>query len=267
MQKQLKSSRSLLNDLVGFWRASLLGPPILGFMAISLLAQPVGAQPTPPLEFLFDEAVYDGAANQPPDPLSGDYWLRAIISEVDSDTVGISLKANLKAIPEAFIESVAFNLDPFVVGTNLQCAAAPGICTGAPSANPGPSEWGFNFDEDGVNLPNQADGFDFEILLPRANSADRLTGSEEFNITVDGLSVAAFNATNSGKPNSLTGLFSAAKIQGYGGSATLLGSPGPDPGPTPVPGPLPIVGAAAAFQASRRLRSRLKSVAVAARPA
>ena len=272
MRKQRTHASGRLKDRVGLGRISRLGGPLLGFMVMPLLAQPVAAQPTPlpggGLEFLFKEAAF-APGNQPPDPRTGDYWLRAVISEaaiqVGSEVksgVQISLQANLKDSPAAFIESVAFNLDPFAVASNLACVNTPGsICAGAASPTPDPSQWGYRFAENNVDLPNEANGFDFEVILPNSGSANRLTGSEQFIFTVEGLSVNAFNAVNQGSPNSLQGLFSAAKIQGYDGSATLLDGPG-----TPVPGPLPLLGAAAAFQASRRLRRRLKpSAAVAPR--
>ncbi len=263
MRIKTRSPLNRLKGLPGFWHTHLLGAPILSLMAINLLAQPVNAkvipQPDGSLEFLFDDVAYAGASNKPPDPLSPDYWLKAVISAVDSDTVKISLQANLKDIPAAYIESVAFNLDPFATGTNLTCAASAGICTGSPGN--APTKWNYRFNKDNVDLPNRASGFDFELLLPNANNANRLTGIEEFNITVDGLSVDAFNFENNGKPNSIKGLFGAAKIQGYGGSATLLDPPGD---PQSVPAPLPVLGAVAAFKASRRLRRRLKPTAAAA---
>jgi hypothetical protein len=263
MRNHTRISQNRPKGLQSFWNSHLIGAPILGLMAINLLAQPVNAivvpQPDGSLEFLFDDVAYDGASNKPPDPRSSNYWLKAVISAVDSDTVKISLQANLKDTPEAYIESVAFNLDPFATGTNLACAATPGICTGSPGN--APTKWNYRFDKDDVDLPNRASGFDFELLLPNANSANRLTGVEQFNITVDGLSVGAFNNENNGKPNSIKGLFGVAKIQGYGGSATLLDPPGDE---TSVPGPLPILGAVAAFKASRRLRNRLKPTAAAA---
>jgi hypothetical protein len=248
-------------------------------MAISLLPQPVGAAPNPakPLVQIFDSAAY-APGNQPPDPRSGNYWLKAIISNVISDNgvsgVKISLQANLNDDPAAYIERVAFNLNPFrqiQPRNKLRCAATtPNICTGNPFKEPKPAQWGYLFEDNDVDLPNRASGFDFELILPNSNKANRLTGTEHFDIIVDGLTRDAFNATNNGdddednEDNSTKGLYAAAKLNGYGGSATLLDPPFGGTPPDEVPGPLPLLGAAAAFKASRRLRSRLKTAAAAA---
>ncbi len=274
---RLEIPRNLSADRPGFrWRLFVgvpLGAPVLGLLLLGLSARPVGAAGAPPepktLEFIFGDVAYaDG--NQPPDPLSGTYWLKAIASQFGDDdhTVLISLQANLKDDPAAYIERVAFNLDPYsdlsALG-DIRCAGDPkstaaGICTGAASDKPKPAEWGFRFDKNQVDLPNRASGFDFEILLPNASNANRLTGSESFNFLIKGLKVSDLNhpnaGTDEGKPNALTNLFAAAKLNGYGGSATLLDPPDLSP-PADAPGPLPILGAAAAFRAGRRLRRRL----------
>ena len=55
----------------------------------------------------------------------------------------------------------------------------------------------------------------------------------------------------------------AAKVQGISnGGSGVVGDPPGDP--QSAPAPLPVLGAAAAFQASRRLRRRLKPTAAAA---
>ena len=60
--------------------------------------------------------------------------------------------------------------------------------------------------------------------------------------------------------------YSAVHVGGYGNgtrtySTTLLDNPSNG---TPAPAPLPVLGAVAAFKASRRLRRRLKPTAAAA---
>jgi len=101
-----------------------------------------------------------------------------------------------------------------------------------------------------------------KVDFSRCPKVNRLTGTEHFDIIVDGLTRDAFNATNNGdddEEDSTKGLFAAAKLNGYGGSATLLDPPFGGTPPDEVPGPLPLLGAVSAFQASRRLRSRLSA--------
>jgi len=178
MQNQARRPHGRPRTLDGSWQGYLLGAPILGFIAISLLAQPVGAAPNPaePLVQIFDSAAY-APGNQPPDPRSGNYWLKAVISNVISDNgisgVKISLQANLNDDPAAYIERVAFNLNPFrqiQPGNKLRCAATtPNICMGNPFKEPKTVQWGYLFEENDVDLANRASGFDFELILPSSN--------------------------------------------------------------------------------------------------
>lgn len=97
--------------------------------------------------------------------------------------------------------------------------------------------------------------------LPNAHKTNRLIGSELFNLDVDGTTVDVVHPLNQRQRASLSGLLAAAGLYGSGSSATPPDHPEPDS----FPGPLPMLGADAAFQASRRLRRRLILVPVTTR--
>lgn len=185
-------------------------------------------------------------------PDGSNYWLKANFENHGNDTVLLTLTANLKEASGAFIKEVGFNLSNdfnFSGGISVggkACTQQPGDC---------------QFDEDNVNMANGIKSMDLGISLPTGKNAGRLegTGEAKFMIKGSGLTADLFNTL------SPDGFLSAAKLQGYGidsngdgkvdveGSSTIYNTPGP----------LPILGVAAAFRTSRRLRRRLTS----ARPA
>jgi hypothetical protein len=83
-------------------------------------------------------------------------------------------------------------------------------------------------------------------------NSDRLDHYDTFSfiITGDNLDFKSFNKDIDVDGE---GIFAAARLQGYGGSSTIYSAPGP----------LPILGVAAAFRTSRRLRRRLTSARLA----
>lgn len=90
--------------------------------------------------------------------------------------------------------------------------------------------------------------------------AGRLTDAKSVRLNLTGTALSAKDLLGVIKVKGVD-VNAAAKVQGIrnGGSGVVADPPGGEP----VPGPLPILGAAAAFQASRRLRHRLKSGAAA----
>jgi len=254
----------------------------LGLIAAGAMAMPDSAQAQPYM--VGNKLYYDFNAPVPentPDPgPAGSYWLRAIVSQDAklANQVTVRLEANTTLTSGAFIDSVAFSIAGYNGGVVMKCSppATSGICATGPSVTPpdnkqNPQSWGYtNHPNPGqVNLPNQAKGLDLQIFLPTSNKpgVDRLNGAEHVEFLLqssydtknfNNLQQALFGATPlAGGPN---GDYTAvAKMQGYGGSTTLFDGP-----PEPAPAPLPLLGAIAAFQASRRLRRRLQAAPEAA---
>ena len=110
------------------------------------------------------------------------------------------------------------------------------------------------WDPNMINMQNGWQGFDMKFDLPN-NESNRLDDGTVLTIHVgrSGFTPGAFNDPVVGDP--LNGEYTAVHVGGYGYSTTLLD----DPLGTDVPGPLPILGAVTAYQASRRLRRRLRS--------
>jgi hypothetical protein len=228
-----------------------LMPKCILFAAVAAaalgMAEPAAAQPVDDgnsLTLYFNQALYSGGSssvNNPSSTKDGSDWLIAIIKNgTAANTVELTLQSKLTAASGAFISSAAFNLDGNAAIQSVTCGPSP-ICV-SPA---------YSLNYDGVNMSNGIKGLDLELLFATSNAADRLNGKDtvSFLITGTGLTYQSFNAAT----NETDNIFTAARLQGYGGSATLLDGP-----PESAPGPLPILGLVAAFQASRRLRRRLR---------
>jgi hypothetical protein len=220
--------------------------------APALLQSPAMAQPAKITDgYRLDlNKTINGASPAGPGP-----WGSLEIKNIDNG-VSILFEPNLAAgefITKAGIsltqEFQDLNSDPFA-GLSVTCddlTAGANICSNydyvaqvngydIEGAAVGGFDLGFNFTGTGVNggsgrLTN-GKTVQFNLLGTALTAADLLG-----TINVKGLDVNA-----------------AAKVQGIrnGGSGVVA-----DPDPVPVPGPLPLLGIAAAFQTSRRLRSRL----------
>lgn len=236
------------------------------------MAGPV-VQPDGSLLFLYSVnggADPSGANPPPPGPTP---WLKALIKQAGPNAVDIILTPSLGG--DAYALSWGFNMKPSEVenpvgeplylpsdftyscsSTGNDVCAGMGPLNGVFSATTGSYIW----DPNNVNMQNGWTGFDMKFDLPNAK-ANRLEDGTVLTIRVgrSGITPDAFNYPVVG--DTLNGEYTAAHVGGYGYSTTLLDNPGNG---TPAPGPLPILGAAAAFQASRRLRRRLKPVAVVA---
>lgn len=197
------------------------------------------------LTFFLDQSRFEGGPGSVNDPSLtklDNYWLKAVFQEIEQGEVRLSLTANLVQNSGAFISSAAFNLVNDIAISSVTCLS------GSACANPA-----FNLDYNDVNMANNIRGFDLELLLPTSNapSTNRLDGTDTvaFTILGAGLTFQSFNALNQPSQGGVQDIYAAARLQGYGdGSSTVF---------TQVPGPLPVLGAVAAFQASRRLRRRL----------
>ena len=233
-------------------------------------------------DLLFKYSINGGedpaGANSPP-PSTTKPWLTAFIKVADvPDAVDIVLTTNLGTTnlgEKAYAISWGFNMKPSEIEIPLgEPLYLPGdfsySCSATGPKNPclgmGPLIGVFDdknssyiWNPNKVNMQNGWKGFDMEFLLPN-EKANRLDDGTTLTIRVSrtGITPAAFNYQAKDDPNKLD--YSAVHVGGYGYSTTLLDdSPG-----TPAPGPLPVLGAVAAFKASRRLRNRLKPTAAAA---
>lgn len=252
----------------------------LHILALAIAFLPLSGQAQPywqggSLYYDFNQSL-QSPGNEPPAPGdAGTYWLRAIVSSLNNDTVRIRLESNNTITSGAYIDSVGFRIHGYAGNTSMACLSpgpGSGACTQGPDiippgVNANPMLWGYsNFTSAGqVNFPNNVNGLDLQIFLPTSNDADRFDGNEvlEFSLTssystTDPVQHSLLQAFYDGAVSS-SAEAAAAKIQGYGGSATLLDGPPSGGDSTHVPGPLPVMGASVAFQASRLLRRRLRS--------
>jgi len=242
---------SLLHRLKALKPALVLG----GTTLTALLAAAPGAQAQPlPIPGGYSFAFNQNLGGNPP-PAGTPAWLTAEITDNNSGGVLIDLIGNLQS-PSEFIRTVGFNIAKTVTATNGDLPSGLWSCT---STDIGCAftkiEQQFNALPK-VNLDNGAQGFDLAIELPNATSENRFQLTDRAQFSISGLSPVDFTISND--PGSVvTGLFSAAKVQGTApdgrGSTTIVDPPGTDA----APGPLPLLGAGVALGFSRRLRQRL----------
>lgn len=271
--KLLSSCRHLPpEEIVHRWPGKLaFFTAIITATALASPAAMAGPVVQPDGSLLFLYSVNGGAdptgANPPPPGAAP--WLKALIKQAGPDAVDIVLTPSLGG--DAYAISWGFNMKPSEIedpagdplyqpGDFTYSCSSTGndVCAGM-----GPVSGLFTdknssyiWDPNQVNMQNGWKGFDMKFILPN-EKARRLDDGTEVTIRVgrSGITPGAFNYPVLG--DLTNGEFTAAHVGGYDGfSTTLLDNPG-----TPVPGPLPLLGAATAFQASRRLRRRLQTVA------
>ena len=193
---------------------------------------------------------------------------------IENITGGVSILFDPLLEPGEFITKVGLNFtDPSlstgsnpIPDLNVSCTETGGgtICSNFnSSSNPVVKVNGYSIEGSAV------DGFDlgFDFAL-KNNNDGRLTNDQTVTFSLTGLFDPTGTALTTADLlgtivlNSLE-INVAAKVQGIsnGGSGVIADPLGNG---TPVPGPLPLLGAVAAFQASRRLRRRLKPTAAAA---
>jgi len=208
------------------------------------------------LTFFLNQSRFDGGPGSVNDPsltkhAPGDYWLKAVFQEVGQGEISLRLMANLFPNSGAFIRSVAFNLANDI-GISSIAYLSGNACT-----NPA-SDLKYN----DVNMANNIRGLDLELLFPTSNApgTNRLDGKDtvDFTILGDDLTFQSFLALNQPSQGGVEGIYAAARLQGYGEGSSIVYKE--------VPGPLPVLGAVAAFQASRRLRRRLATGEASAQP-
>lgn len=220
----------------------------------ALLASAPGAQAQPtPITGGYSFAFNQNLGGNPP-PAGSPAWLSAEITDNGSGGVFVDLIGNLQSASE-FIASVGFNITKKVTADNGNLPSGLWSCT---SSDIGCAftkiEQQFNALPK-VNFANDAQGFDLAIHLPDGDSQDRFQLTDKARFSIAGLSPVDFTVSND--PGSVvSGLYSAAKVQGIGdnGTSTTIVDP---PGTDAAPGPLPLLGAGLALGFSRRLRQRL----------
>jgi len=245
------SRLSLLHRLKALKPALVLG----GTALTALLAAAPGAEAQPlPITGGYSFAFNQNLGGNPP-PAGTPAWLTAEITNNGSGGVYIDLIGNLQS-PSEFIRSVGFNIAKKVTADN---GYLPGNLWSCSSSNIGCAFTKIEQRFDAlpkVNFANGAQGFDLAIELPDATPQNRFQLTDRAQFSISGLSPVDFTISND--PGSVvTGLFTAAEVQGTGpdgrGSTTIVDPPGTDA----VPGPLPLLGAGVALGFSRRLRQRL----------
>jgi hypothetical protein len=206
--------------------------------------------------FFLNQSRFDGGPGSVNDPSltkhePGDYWLKAVFQQMGQGEVKLSLMANLDPNSGAFISSAAFNLANDIGISSVTCLS------GSACVNPASK-----LDYNDVNMANNIRGLDLEFLLPTSNApgTNRLDGKDTvaFTILGDDLTFQSFLALNQPSQGGVEGIYAAARLQGYGEGSSIVYKE--------VPGPLPVLGAVAAFQASRRLRRRLATGEASAQP-
>lgn len=167
-----------------------------------------------------------------------------------------------------FITKVGLNLtdgylaqhpDPYAGLSSVGCTVDPSTSTVCSNYSLQTTIGGYQIEGNAVG------GFDLGIDFfgtGKDGGSGRLTNAKKVRLDIFGTSLTPEALLGTVYVNAYKGDVNvAAKVQGIsdGGSGVIGDPPGNG---TPVPGPLPILGAAAAFQASRRLRRRLKPAAV-----
>lgn len=199
------------------------------------------------LIFEFSDSINGAPPSSSPNP-GGPPWLIATISDIAG---GVMIELESRLAGTEFISNIGFNLndDKFNDRSSdwaVNCITGP--CLTNFSSKYSQNEFSVT---SGQNNPGGVSDFDLGLLFGTNQFQGESTAI--INIIGDGLTANEFNRLNS------NGLLMAAKVQGIGPGGNGSG----EIGGTAVPGPLPLLGVAAAFRTSRRLRRRLTS----ARPA
>lgn len=196
-------------------------------------------------------------------------WLTALIEDIATDTVTITLTSSLQDSDEffpgalqntSFPAAIAFNIKDPVPTIDGTCANKSGT-----GCAPTPNIFGGS---NAVNLPGDPfTGFDLGLLVG-STDVNRFNGSNVITFTLKGtgLTAASFKTTNTPASGATGTYCSAAQVGGIGtpatGSAVIAAFCDDLPPETAkVPAPLPLLGAGMAFGFSRRLRRRVQASA------
>lgn len=228
--------------------------------------------PTPARSASF---TFDYNFSSPTQPSGTGPWLRAVIADTaNPGEVTITLSSLLQSASEFFSGvdddssapvGIAFNLKDSTISLSGGCTPVTGDgCLDNPSG-PSPQFTQITDGINGISTDSQFQGFDVGLLLPPPPAGVRFNGNDVITYTLSGVGLSAdqFLATNRG------GFCSAAEIgtasTSTNGFPTTIAAncPGEIPS-SKVPAPLPLLGAAAAFGFSRRIRRRIGEAAAVA---
>jgi hypothetical protein len=241
--------------------ARLLGLSLLG--SITLLGAQVPAH-ADSYVINFDKPYNGDVPSTPPRiPATlvgpGNPGLIATFTDTIANQVQLELRGNL--LIEEYFDGLAFNLAPSILPSALSvfsCSAPGTICDNYSSTFPA-TQNSFILQGNG-----NGNGFDFGFEFANPNSQEgsqRFNGTETVRLLINGPGITAqsfaYVNTPSGQGSDYVG-YGGAKVNGIpGGGSGAIGTNGN--GTTSAPGPLPILGAAAAFGCSRRIRTRIRS--------
>lgn len=250
LQRTMTDTSAQIHDPRGRSRRQLAwATTALALSGSALLSMPQGAQAQPinngdgSYTFHFD--INAGATP----PAGSPAWLSALISPLNGGNgVTIDLNGNLQNSRE-FITKVGFNVIDKIQNLSWSCSSSFISC------NASSVDQEYN-NPPKINFANGIQGLDLAINLPIANNRNRFQGNDTARFTLNGTGLTPLNFLTTNDPGSpVTGVFSAARVQGLqtgSDSTTII-----DPVPSAAPGPLPLLGAGVALGFSRRLRRRL----------
>jgi hypothetical protein len=247
------SSRLALVPLFALGLGAILGAPSAAFAQLTLFY------------------TTNEGGNSPNEPLSDDYFAKSVLENIGDGTgVTITITSNLPTITPGnpFWEQFWFSMN----GTNATVTSVGCVfnSTGCLAGNTnvlGANNWSFNPTGlvAGDNPPsNGIDGFSgWELTFELENSnnpapPDRLSDTRTAVFTVLGtnLTIDDFVA-GPVKNGQITPYISCGHLLGLPDSTSVCNGT-PDHNTTSVPGPLPLLGAAAAFGYSRKIRTRIQ---------
>jgi hypothetical protein len=248
-------------------RVAVLGGALTGsaIMAPSAAQAGVTVAPDGTVTYTYDQNFVPSVT-----PGSSAPWLTAVISQIGNG-VRIALTSSLET-PSEFFGEVRFNIEP----TLGQPISIGGNCVsgGNDAANALCGITTFDYQENSANAPNAGGllGFDFATIFP-TSAAVRFNGFDTFafDFTTTGsvaLTPASFLATTEpqagGARSDVCTAVHLKGITGQSADSTAVGISSAnglqcaDGFISKVPGPLPLLGVAAAFGYSRKIRTRIQ---------
>ncbi|MFM7513494.1 MAG: hypothetical protein ACKO5F_03860 [Synechococcus sp.] len=121
---------------------------------------------------------------------------------------------------------------------------------------------GFTYNPDNINMANGINGLGLRLNFP-VDKPNRLDLNDPLSFIITGTN-PNFGSFNNFIDIGGEEVYAAARLQGYGIDVNNDGDGDSSSTIYSAPGPLPLLGIAAAFRASRRLRRRLSSAHLAA---
>lgn len=191
-------------------------------------------------------------------------WLRLTFTDDLTNTVKVLIEnlVDPALYPDAnknLFELVAVNVSPSI---NLVDLALDAVCSPGPGPGTCKNSGVFTATTQNAQQAPGQQGFDARFELPPPPGGDARFGPGDkvtYTLQATGLTAQSFNFANSNGlcvaahaislgPNTVSSTLGSSAVNGTCGGSTQK-----------VPGPLPILGAAAAFGYSRKIRTRISS--------